>query len=71
TTINYYLAKKSQVKLRVFDILGKVVATLFEGTKSNGNYEINFDGNHLSSGVYYYRLEADKYVETRKFVLLK
>jgi lysophospholipase L1-like esterase len=71
TTINYYLAKKSQVKLRVFDILGKVVATLFEGTKSNGSYEINFDGNHLSSGVYYYRLEADQYVETRKFVLLK
>ncbi len=71
TTIKYSIPKSNFVTLKVFDVLGKVVATLVNGEKLQGNYEINFNGKNLSSGVYFYRLEAGSFMETKKFLLLK
>lgn len=59
------------VTLKVFDVLGKEIATLVNDEKTPGNYEIEFNGQNLASGMYYYRLRAGDYVETKKMVLMK
>jgi len=63
------------VTLKIFDILGKEVATLVNEEKPAGNYEIEFDGSKLTSGVYFYQLStyggAGSFVETKKLVLMK
>ncbi|MDE3059232.1 MAG: T9SS type A sorting domain-containing protein, partial [Bacteroidota bacterium] len=59
------------VTLRVYDILGKEIATLVSGWKSPGTYNVDFDGSMLSSGTYIYRLEASHYTMSRMMTLLK
>jgi hypothetical protein len=59
------------VSLKVYDLLGQEVATLFEGMRGPGIYETMFDGRNLASGIYLYRLAAGNFVETKKLVLLK
>jgi photosystem II stability/assembly factor-like uncharacterized protein len=71
TRINYQLPLFSKVSIKVFDILGREIATLVNEEKPAGNYTILFDGNKLTSGVYLYQLKAGEHVITRKFVLLK
>jgi len=63
--------ERSLVTLKVFDILGNEVATLVDEEKPAGNYEINFDASGLPSGVYFYKLLAGTFVETKKMLLLK
>ncbi|RJP72284.1 MAG: T9SS C-terminal target domain-containing protein [Ignavibacteriales bacterium] len=60
-----------QVILRVYDILGRVVTTLVNEAKAPGNYEVNFDGSNLSSGIYFYQLRAGSFNEVRKMILMK
>jgi hypothetical protein len=60
TLINYQLPAASNVTLKVFDILGREIATLVDGMKEAGNYTISFDGSHLSSGVYFARMTAQE-----------
>ena len=57
--------------LRVFDILGNVVATLVNENKSAGNYEVKYDASNLSSGIYFYKLQSGSFVQTKKFILIK
>ncbi len=57
--------------LKVYDILGNEVAALVDEYKPAGTYEVNFDASHLSSGIYFYRLQAGAFVETKKMILLK
>ena len=71
TVIRYELPVNSHVTLTVFDVIGNEVATLVNEPKPAGSYEVNFNGRNLSSGVYYYRLKADSFIETKKFVLIK
>jgi endo-1,4-beta-xylanase len=71
TVINYQLPVTTSVSLKVYDLLGQEVATLFDGMRRPGNYEATFDGNGLASGVYIYRLQATNFVETKKLLLLK
>ena len=59
-----------RVTLKVYDLLGRVVATLVNEEKPAGEYEVEFDGNNLPSGIYFYQLKAGSYAETRKMVLL-
>ncbi len=59
------------VRLTIFDVLGREVATLVNKKQNPGNYEVQFDTGNLSSGVYYYRLKAGGFIKTRKMVLLK
>jgi CubicO group peptidase (beta-lactamase class C family) len=71
TTISYSITQRSIVSLKVFDVLGNEVKILIENEKSAGEYEIEFDGRELTSGVYFYQLIAGDYTETKKMVLLK
>jgi len=60
-----------QTKLIVFDILGREVRTLINKPMQSGEYEVEFDGTNLPSGVYFYRLEVGKYSEIKKMIYLK
>jgi hypothetical protein len=71
TTISYSIPTASVVTVKVFSLLGQEVATLFSGYKSAGTYQVPFDASRLSSGVYLYRVEAGKFVETKRMVLMK
>jgi len=71
TTIRYGLPARSLVTLAVFNTLGQQVAILQNGEQDAGYHEVKFDASGLSSGVYFYRLQAGGFVETRKFVLIK
>ncbi|MCF6270668.1 MAG: exo-alpha-sialidase [Melioribacteraceae bacterium] len=59
------------VTLKVYDILGREVATLVNKQQKAGNYEVSFDASNLTSGVYFYRLHAGSFVESKKMILLK
>jgi hypothetical protein len=59
TRINYSIPDNGYVTLKVYDLLGKEVATVFEGIRQPGNYEATFDGNRLAAAVYLYRLSAN------------
>jgi hypothetical protein len=59
------------VKLKVFDILGNEVVTLVNEEKAAGEYEVEFNAKGLSNGIYFYRMQAGNFAETKKFVLIK
>lgn len=78
TIINYDLRITSDVKLKVYDLLGREVMTLVNQRLQAGKYEASFDGINLSSGIYFYRIETDPetssgrgFTETKKMVLIK
>jgi len=71
TTIKYQLKEPGFVTLKVYDILGKEVASLVNENEGAGYYKVNFDANNLSSGLYIYRLRANNYVESKKMLLTK
>jgi len=59
------------VTLKVYDLLGREIATLVNEEKPAGNYEIDFDAKTLPSGVYFYQLKAGEFVSTKKMILIK
>ena len=61
----------SRVSLKVYDVLGNEVATLVNEEKPAGSYEVKFDAAGLSSGIYFYKLQAGSLVETKKMILMK
>jgi hypothetical protein len=69
--IKYGVPKNGYVKLAVYDEIGRLVAILQDGEKQANTYEAEFDATNLPSGVYYYRLEAEGFSETKKMVVLK
>ena len=71
TTIEYTIPENTAVELKVFDILGKEIWTLVNEVKAPGKYEVLFEANNLSTGIYYYRMQAGDFVDTRKLILLK
>ena len=74
TIIKYTLAKPGFVQIKVYNILGKEIATLVKGIKSAGEYQVEFDVNfykNLSSGIYYYKIEAGEYTDIKKMMLVK
>ncbi|MFV1883419.1 MAG: T9SS type A sorting domain-containing protein [Balneola sp.] len=72
TNIEFRLGNSSQVTLKVFDLLGREVATLIDGELYNkGSHQARFDASALASGIYLYRLEAEGFVQTRKMMLIK
>jgi len=71
TKIKFDLKNSSLVKIVVFDMIGKEVATLVNENLSAGSYESNFDGSKLTSGIYFYRIETENYSEVKKMTLLK
>lgn len=71
TTIGFTIADQAFIKLAVYDLLGRKIATLVNEEKSAGEYTIEFDAANLSSGIYFYRLEADNFKETRRMILMQ
>jgi hypothetical protein len=71
THIDYSVPHKSYVTLRVFNILGQEVVTLFDGQRDAGNYTAIFNGRDLVSGIYLYRLQAGNFMSTKKLILIK
>jgi len=71
TTIKFQIPELSIVTLKVYDVLGNEIAILVNEEKPAGNYEIQFDATAFPSGVYFYKLQAGSFVETKKMVLMK
>jgi hypothetical protein len=79
TKIIYFVPKKSYITLKVYNLLGQEVTSLFEGIQQAGNYTATFDGSGLSSGVYLYRMtarqtdggQAENFMDAKKAMLLK
>ena len=71
TTINYEIKQSGLVTLKVFNVLGQVVATLTDGKQEAGKHFIKFDASRFSSGIYFYRITAGNFVAAKKMMLLK
>ncbi len=71
STINYDLPIDAHITLKVYDVLGKEVATLVDGFVEAGYHRETLDASQLSSGVYFYRIQAGGFVSTRKLLLLR
>ncbi|MBL0106861.1 MAG: T9SS type A sorting domain-containing protein [Ignavibacteria bacterium] len=71
TNINFSLPKSGFVTLKVYDMIGKEVATLVNEVKTAGNYIVGFNAANLPSGAYFYRLESNSFVDTKKMMLIK
>jgi len=71
TNLKFAIPKNGFVSLKVYDLLGKEVLTLVNENKQPGNYSVSFDGSNLASGIYFYKLEAGDFVQTRRMMLLK
>jgi hypothetical protein len=71
TRIRYEIPERSFVTIKVYDLLGREIATLVDEEKPIGNYEVEFTRNGLASGIYYYRITAGNYSQTKKMILLK
>ena len=69
--MEYNLLKESNVNLTIYDALGRVVTEMKCGKQAPGKQYVIFNANNLASGVYYYRLRAGDFVDTKKMLLLK
>lgn len=71
TLIKYSIPKSSQVSLKIFNTLGQEMESLVNEEKQAGTYEVNWNASNLQSGVYFYRIQAGSFIETKKMILLK
>ena len=71
TTISFILPQPEQTALIIYNILGQEIIRLVDGKYDAGNHQVTWDASNVSSGIYFYRLQAGDFVETRKMVLLK
>lgn len=71
TTLSYSIPNQGMVELKIYDVLGREVATLVSKEQQAGSYEVQFDASRLTSGIYFYQLSSEGYVESKKMVLLK
>ena len=71
TTIDYQIPEKNFVSLKIYDILGRVVATLVDKEMNPGYYSANWNAGNLASGIYFYRLSSGSFVSTKKLMLIK
>lgn len=71
TVISYKLSVVSEVRLSIYDLLGREVAVLVNGKQNTGTYQAQWNAAHMPSGTYFYKLQAGKYTEVKKLVLLK
>lgn len=71
TTIKYSLPQRSDVIIKIYNVLGKEVMTLINNEQEAGVYEVEFNASTLASGSYFYQLKARNYLETKKMILMK
>jgi hypothetical protein len=71
TTIQFALPKKAKVLMTLYDILGREVTTLVSEEREAGIHQVVFDATELSSGIYFYRIQADQFHQTKKLIVVK
>jgi len=71
TNISYSIPNAEHVYLKIYDVLGKEVATLVDAAQGTGNYSVSFNAENLSSGIYFYTLKAGNFIKTKKMLLLR
>ena len=71
TNIKFGIPESGNVRLVVYDILGKEVTTLLNERKNPGTYEVKFDASQLASGIYFYSLQTERVTETKRMLLVK
>ncbi len=71
TKIEYTLAKDGEVNLTIYDLRGGQVVRFVKGEQKVGNYDVTWNASGMATGIYFYRLQAGNFVQTRKMVLLK
>jgi hypothetical protein len=71
TVIKYSIPTNGYVQIKLYDVIGREVSTLVKGQMNAGNYSITFNAQSLPSGIYFYRIQADNFVQTKKMILLK
>ena len=71
TNIAFNIPMDMIVKIKIYDIAGREISTLVNELKTAGNHSVSFTGSSLSSGVYFYKIEAGNFVETKRMVLVK
>ena len=71
TTINYSVPKQSNVTIVIYDVLGRKISALVNEEKSIGNYTVEFNASFLSSGIYFYQMKVNDFVDTKKMILLR
>ena len=71
TAITYSIPSTSKVTLTIYNVLGKLITTLVNTEQEAGTYSVNFNADGLSSGMYFYKIQSDKFVKTNKMLLLK
>jgi hypothetical protein len=71
TTIRFSLPKREHVTLKVFDVLGREVATVVDGEMEAGEHTVIYNASGLPSGVYLYRLEVGNFIRTRRMVIIR
>jgi hypothetical protein len=71
TTISFQLPQREFVTLKIYDTLGREVRKLVDKELKQGKYEVDFNASNLSSGIYFYRLQSDSFISTKKLILLK
>jgi hypothetical protein len=70
TSIEYIVGSRKYVTLKVYDVLGREVAALVNEEKKAGSYELEWNAEKLSSGVYFYQLKTGSFIDTKKMILL-
>lgn len=71
TSISFGVPGRTHVFLRIYNLLGQLIATLVDDDRSPGVYSVTWDAGNMPSGMYFYRLEAGKFMETKKMVLVR
>ncbi len=71
TTIKYDVPKKSNVKIEIYDAIGREIETLVDMELTPGTYQVTWDAANYASGLYFYRIVTDSYIHTNKMVLMK
>jgi hypothetical protein len=71
TTIQYRLPEKTQVSIKIYNMLGEKISEPVNDVQDAGSYSIKFDGSNLASGIYLYRIDTANYTKVRKMVLIK
>jgi hypothetical protein len=71
TIISYDIPKLSHVSINVYDVLGRKIETLVDAERLPGHYQVTFDASRLPSGIYFYRLTAGSFVQTKKLMVIK
>jgi hypothetical protein len=71
TQIKYDIPKQGFVSLTVYDVLGREVSKLVNEVKTPGSYKVDFDGTNFASGIYFFKLQSENFVDTKKMILIK